>query len=490
MTEIKTYQMYTNGSWLPAAGGEWFDAINPYSREVWAHIPQAQEEDADQTLAAADGAFAEWANLGPSRRGKLLFKLADELERAAKHLAAVEVRDNGKRFAEMLGQMRMIPRWWRYYAGLADKIEGAVLPNEDANILNYSIYEPLGVVLAITPWNSPLFIASLKLAPALAAGNTTILKPSEHTSASSLEFAEIVDKVGFPPGVFNVLTGFGAEIGQYLAQDRRVAKISFTGGEAGGKAVYRQAAERLSTVCLELGGKSPNIIFADANLDNAVNGAIGGIFNASGQTCIAGSRLLVQQSVYDQVIKMIVERCRDLRLGDPMSPETQVGPVATEDQLNKILSYVDIAKAEGARCVMGGEAATGDHLGNGLFAQPTVFSHVANTMQIAQEEIFGPVLCVIPFADEAEAVSIANDTRYGLGAGVWTEDVRRIHRMTRAIKSGMVWVNMYRAINYVSPFGGYKNSGIGRENGIEAIKEFLQVKAVWINNSETVPFPF
>ena len=492
MTALKDFHMTIGGEPVAAAEAAWIESEFPYTREAWCRVPRGTAADATRAVDAAMDAFhnGPWAQMSPSARGKLLFALADRIEACADELAELEVRDNGKRITEMRGQLGRIPDWYRYFGGLADKIQGQVLPNENAAVLNITQEEPLGVVVAITPWNSPLLLAAYKLAPALAAGNTVILKPSEYTSASSLAFGRLFAEAGFPPGVVNVVSGYGNEVGQALISDPRIAKVSFTGGDAGGRAVYRLAAEHFHDVALELGGKSPNIVFPEADLDSAANGAMAGIFAATGQTCIAGSRLLVHEDVHDRLVGLIVERAGNLRMGDPLDPATQMGPVATGEQHAKILQYIEIAKGEGAECVLGGGAGQGEACGNGLFVEPTVFTDVDNRMRIAREEVFGPVLSVIRFGDEAEAISIANDTEFGLAAGIWTTDLQRAIRVSRQLQAGTVWVNMYRAVSYTSPFGGYKKSGLGRENGIDAIREYLQVKSVWFNTAEKVPNPF
>jgi acyl-CoA reductase-like NAD-dependent aldehyde dehydrogenase len=386
--------------------------------------------------------------------------------------------------------MRYLPQFYYYFGGLADKIEGAVLPTDKAGIFNFTRHEPLGVVAAIVPWNSPLNLATWKLAPALAAGNTVVWKPSEYTSASALEFVRLFEEAGFPPGVVNVVTGFGKEVGEPLVAHPRVAKVAFTGGDAGGRAVYQAAAKDFKRVTLELGGKSANIVFEDAKLDNAVKGAISGIFAATGQTCIAGSRLLVHRSIHRELLERLVAFAKTARMGDPMSMETQVGPVTTRAQYEKVLEYIDVARQDGAKCVLGGGAAKRPECGDGWFVEPTIFDSVTNDMRIAREEVFGPVLSVIEFADDEEAVRIANDSPYGLAAGLWTESMRRAITVSQSLQAGIVWVNTYRAVSYMSPFGGYKHSGIGRENGQEAIREYLQTKSVWISTTEDVPNPF
>jgi aldehyde dehydrogenase (NAD+) len=342
----------------------------------------------------------------------------------------------------------------------------------------------------ITPWNSPILLLTWKLAVALAAGNTVVVKPSEFTSASTLAFADLVEEAGFPEGVFNVITGYGAEAGEALVTHPDVAKIAFTGGSKSGTHVYERAAAGLKKVSLELGGKSPNIVFGDCNIENAVKGAISGIFAATGQTCIAGSRLLVQENIHDEFVDKLVDFAKTAQMGDPMSMDTQVGPVTTIPQYEKILGYMDVAKEDGAECVMGGTKADRPECGDGWFVEPTVYTGVNNKMRIAQEEVFGPVLSVIPFRDDEEAIEIANDVEFGLAAGIWTTDIRRAIELPKRIQAGTVWVNTYRAVSFVAPFGGYKKSGLGRESGQAAIEDWMQTKAVWISTSTETPNPF
>ena len=488
---MQTYQHYINGAWEQPDSGAWFDTTNPYDGEVWARIARGDAADADKAVTAAKAAFENgWGDMKPSQRGRLLMKLADLVEREAARLGEIEVRDNGKLIAEMGAQTRYLAEWYRYYGGLADKIEGAVIPTDKDGVFNFTRYEPLGVVGLITPWNSPLLLLAWKLAPALAAGNTAVIKPSEFTSASTLEFMALIEEAGFPPGVVNTVTGFGAEVGAALVDHPDVAKIAFTGSDLSGQKIYESAAKSIKHVSLELGGKSPNIVFEDADLEAAVMGAISGIFAATGQTCIAGSRLLLQRPIQERFVERLVEVARSATIGDPMSPDTHVGPVTTEPQYRKVLDYIDIAKSEGANCVLGGGPYKGPGAKGHQFVQPTIFTNVSNNMRIAQEEVFGPVLAVIPFEDEADAVRIGNDVNFGLAAGVWTRDIGRALRMSEKLRVGTVWVNTYRAVSYTSPFGGYKRSGIGRESGLEAIKQYMQVKSVWIAQETSVANPF
>ena len=486
------FKMFIGGKWVAAVGGEYFPSDNPFTGKPWALIPRGGATDVARAVEAAHKALTtgEWPKLTATRRGALLRKLGDLIADHSKALAEIEVRDNGKLYAEMSAQTAYMAQWYYYYGGLADKIEGHVIPSDKPDTFNYTRYEPVGVVACIIPWNSPLLLAAWKLAPALAAGNTVVLKPSEYTSASLLEFMKLIEQAGFPPGVVNVVTGFGAEVGTPLVEHPRVAKIAFTGSDATGQRIYEAAAKGLKRVSMELGGKSPNIVFDDAHIDNAVKGVISGIFAATGQTCIAGSRLLVQQSIHDEFVDKLVAFAKTAKMGDPMSLDTQVGPVTNPPQFEKILKYMAIAKDEGATAVLGGGKAVRPECGNGWFVEPTIYTGVNNSMRIAQEEVFGPVLSVIPFRDEEEAIAIGNDVVFGLAAGVWTQNMRRAFSMAEKLQAGTVWVNTYRAVSYLSPFGGYKRSGIGRESGQEMIKEYLQTKSVWISTATEVPNPF
>jgi aldehyde dehydrogenase (NAD+) len=489
---LETFRMYIDGQWAESASGEKFESDNPYTGRPWALIPKGNAEDVDRAVQAAQRAFTggEWPKMTASQRGALLRELGDAIAGKAEHLAEIEVRDNGKLIAEMAGQLKYIPQWYYYFGGLADKIEGEVIPIDKPGNLNYTRHEPLGVVGAIVPWNSPLLLTTWKLAPALAAGNTMVIKPSEFTSASTLELMKVIEDVGIPPGVINVVTGFGPEVGTPLVEHPLVRKVAFTGSDKTGQRIYETAARGLKRVSLELGGKSPNIVFDDAHVDNAVKGVISGIFAATGQTCIAGSRLLVQESIHDEFVDKLVEFARTAKMGDPQSLDTQVGPVTNKPQYQKVLDYIAVAKEEGAKTLLGGGKATRPECGDGWFVEPTIFDGVKNSMRIAQEEVFGPVLSVIPFKDEEEAVAVGNDVVFGLAAGVWTQDIRRAITMADRLQAGTVWVNTYRAISYMSPFGGYKRSGLGRENGQDAIREYLQTKSVWISTAAEVPNPF
>ncbi len=489
---MKQYEMYIDGRWEPAVSGQSFESFNPYTGEPWALIPSGNQDDVDRAVQAAHRTLhnPQWRGLSASARGALLRKLGDALADHADHLAEIEVRDNGKLFSEMRAQTNYLREWFYYFGGLADKIEGSVIPTDKAGHFNFTKHEPVGVVAAIIPWNSPLFLAAWKLAPALAAGCTVVFKPSEYTSASLLEFARIFETVGFPHGVFNVVTGMGTDVGAPLSSHPLVAKVAFTGSDATGRKIYASAAEGMKRVTLELGGKSANIVFADANQENAIKGVVSGIFAASGQTCVAGSRLLVQRSIHDQFVERLVDFAKTAKIGNPMDANTQVGPVTNLAQLEKITGYIDIAKREGATCLLGGKRPTAPELEEGWFVEPTIFAGVRNSMRVAQEEIFGPVLSIIPFDDEDEAVQIANDSVYGLAAGVWTEDLRRALLLPDRLETGTVWVNTYRTMSYLTPFGGFKQSGIGKESGQEGIREYLRTKSVWISTASETPNPF
>jgi aldehyde dehydrogenase (NAD+) len=489
---MKTYNHYINGSWVEPASGEYFDTENPYSGEVWAQVARGTAEDAARAVKVAKATFesGEWADMRPTQRGKLLVQLAQIIEREAGRLGELEVRDNGKLIAEMSAQTKYLAEWYRYYGGLADKVEGAVLPADRPGIFNFTRYEPLGVVGMITAWNSPLLLLAWKLAPALAAGNTAVVKPSEFTSASSLEFMDLVKEAGFPDGVVNCITGYGLEVGAPMVEHPDVSKVAFTGSDLAGQKIYEAAAKKIMPVTLELGGKSPNIVFEDADFEAAVMGAVSGIFAATGQTCIAGSRLLVQRSIHDRFVERLIEVAGEAKIGDPMSTDTHVGPVTTAPQYEKILHYMSVAKEDGATCVLGGKPYSGEGAKGDRFVEPTIFTGVTNDMRIAQEEVFGPILSVIPFDTEEDAIRIGNDIVFGLAAGVWTSDIGRALRMSEKLKAGTVWVNTYRAVSFMTPFGGFKRSGQGRENGQEAIKEFMQVKSVWIAQQTTTANPF
>jgi aldehyde dehydrogenase (NAD+) len=485
-----SYELYIGGEWVGNGGSRaTFPAINPFTAEQWAEIPEGTKEDVDAAVGAARKAFDEvWKETSGKERARLMVELARLLDENAEEMAKLETTDNGKVIRETKTQMGFTANTLRFFAGYADKINGSVIPMESPEMFDYTLREPRGVAVLITAWNSPIQILANKLPAALAAGCTVVVKPSEHTSASTLEFAKLVERAGFPKGVFNVVTGAG-EVGSALTSHPDVDIVSVTGGVETGVRVAKNAADHVIPVILELGGKSANIVFEDADLDRALPGAVAGIFAAAGQTCIAGSRLLVQRGVYQRVLDGIVERAQTLKLGDPSDPATEMGPVAHRGQHERVSGLIDSAVAEGAKLVAGGPGDVPD-AGPGYFVRPTVFADVDMSMGIAQTEVFGPVLSVIPFDDEAEALEIANATQFGLAAGVWTQNLRRAHLMAKRLRSGVVWVNTYRASSAQGPFGGVRRSGHGRERGLEGMLEFTTVKNVIMDLSTEVRDPF
>ena len=482
---MKRYLTYINGKQVKPTSMEWFETVNPYTQRPWALIPRCDERDVDIAIGAAHRAFREsgWPQMSAPKRGAMLRRIGDVFAKHADRLAEVETYENGKSIADTTAQIRGLPEWFYYYGGLIDKIEGHVIPIDQDQIFNFTRYEPLGVVSAITPWNSPLMLAVWKLAPLLAAGNTVVIKPSNHASASIVEFMDVFDEAEVPPGVVNLVTGYSGDIGRALVEDPRVAKVSFTGSTEAGRKIGQQAALGCKRVALELGGKSAQIVCEDASIENSVRGVVSGIFLLNGQSCVAGSRLLIHESIHDEFLNSLIEAIGELRFGDPTDSATQIGPISNESQYNKILEYIEIGKSEGAHCLYGGSRSTSDGCETGWFVEPTIFTDVRPGMRIASEEIFGPVLSVMPFATDDEAIRIANDIDFGLAAGVWTSNLGRAHRIANKLECGTVYVNQYKNVSVMSPAGGYKASGIGRENGAEMIKEYLQVKSVWINTA-------
>jgi len=485
MSTERRYEHFINGQWVAPSNGDYFDSTNPATLDVLYRAARGNETDVSKAVSAASAAYENpaWRDLSQTRRGHLLRRLGDLVGEHADELARMESLDNGKLLREMRAQLAAMPEYYYYYAGLADKIQGDTIPGSSRAMLNYTLREPLGVVGAITPWNSPLTLTTSKLAPALATGNTIVIKPSEYTSATVLRLAALADQAGFPPGVINVVTGFGAEAGAALVEDRRLAKISFTGSTATGARIASSTASRFIGSTLELGGKSPNIVFGDADVANASMGVVAGIFAAAGQTCIAGSRVFAHKSIYDELLERVADRARSIVIGDPLLDATELGPLAFQDQRDKVASYVDLGVSEGATVLTGGGRP---NIGlGGYFFEPTVLTDVDNSMRVVREEIFGPVAAIMPFETEEEVLRLANDTSYGLAAGVWTTNLARAHRMASRLEAGTVWVNTYRTMSPQSPREGFKTSGVGVEHGMESIREYTRVKSIWINTDES-----
>jgi acyl-CoA reductase-like NAD-dependent aldehyde dehydrogenase len=474
-------RMWIGNDWADAEDGGTFATVNPATGETITQVASAQSADVDRAVAAARDAARStaWRDMNPHKRSKLLWKLADAVEAAADELAELETADNGKPYFESRKvDLPSVVENFRYFAGMADKIQGGTIPVAGP-FLNYTLREPIGVVGCITPWNFPLSLATWKVAPALACGNAVVLKPAEQTPLTAIRLAELAAEVGFPEGVLNVVPGLGETAGAALVRHPDVDAIAFTGSTEVGKIVMREAAETLKKVSLELGGKSPNIVLADADLKDAVRGATTGIFYGKGEVCAAGSRVLVERPIYDEFVDAFAGRAAKMTVGDPMDADTRLGAIVSEEQLERVMGYVEAGKAEGARLVSGGERTTVD--GKGNFVTATVFADVDSDMTIAREEIFGPVAAVIPVDDLDDAIAKANQTAYGLAAGVWTRDIGKAHRVAREVQAGTVWINTYNQYDSASPFGGYKQSGFGRDLGYEAaLDKYTQVKSVWV----------
>lgn len=478
---VERKKLLIDGQWVDAAGGRTMPVVNPATEEIIAEVPSATKEDVDRAVQAARAAFeGPWSRMSARERGRLLWKLGERLMERADEVARLETLHNGKPISESRHvEIPAAAECLQYYAGWADKIHGETLPVK-GNHFTYTLREPLGVVAAIVPWNFPLLLASWKVGPALACGNTFILKPASQTPLTALALGEIAQEVGFPPGVLNVITGPGSAVGQALVEHPDIDKIAFTGDTSTGKGIMRGAAETLKHITLELGGKSPNIVLPDADLEAAVRGATVGIFYGKGEVCAAGSRLLVDRSIKDEFVDKLAARTKKMVPGDPLDPKTRLGAIASKSQMERVLGYIETGRREGATLVAGGSRAD-IGTGKGYFLQPTVFADVTPEMTIAREEIFGPVLATIDFADLDEAIAKANDTPYGLAAAVWTRDVKKAHYVARRLQAGTVWVNTYNVYDTAAPFGGYKQSGFGREMSVHAIDHYTQVKSVWID---------
>ncbi len=480
---VKPGRLWIGGAYVDAEGGKTFNVINPATEEVITTCAAATPADVDRAVKAAQAAFPAWAAMSPLDRQRILWNIGERILARADEIATAETLTNGKPiFESRFIDTPDAAKCFQYYAGWVTKITGQTIPLSTGPFLNYTRREPLGVVGAIVAWNFPLLLASWKVAPALAAGNTVVIKPAEFTPLTALLLAECAKEAGLPDGVLNVIPGKGSIAGQALVEHPGVAKIAFTGSTEVGKGILRIAADHVKKVQMELGGKSANVIFADADIDAAVRGAANGIFYGKGEICAAGSRLLVQRPVYDTVVAKLKERAEKSPVGDPMHPKTRLGALVREGQMNRVLDYIGKGKAEGATLVTGGERQPIN--GKGYFVQATVFADVNNQMTIAREEIFGPVLAVMPFDSEDDAVALANDSVLGLAAGVWTRDIKRGHRVAHRLEAGTVWVNAYNRYDTATPFGGYKESGFGRDMGPEALDGYLQTKSVWIDLSE------
>jgi len=484
------FNMYINGQWVEAGSGRRFNSINPATTKPWCSFPDADADDVNHAVESAHKAFLskEWQGTTATQRGRLLERLAGLIEENREMLAQTETRDNGKLIRETRGQMGYLPAFYRYSAGEADKITGETLPLDKPDMFGATLREPLGVVAAVVSWNGPLYLSALKLAPALAAGNTVVIKPSEHASASLVKLMELFEQAGFPAGVVNLVTGYGASTGEALTSHPLVRKIAFTGGAAAARHVIRNSAENFAKLSLELGGKSPNIVFADADIESACNGIIAGVFAATGQSCVAGSRVLVQRDILDDVVERLKTSARSIVIGNPTEDATHIGPMATEAQLNIVESMVNAAKEEGVELLYGGKRPDSSA---GWYFEPTIFYSESTQPRIVREEVFGPVMVIIPFDTEEEAISIANDTEYGLAAGIWTTNVGRAHRVSKSIRAGIVWVNTYRAVSAIAPIGGFGASGYGREGGPDSVRDYTESKMLWINlSSEPMGDPF
>ena len=483
MTDMQDYRMLIDGDWLEASDGAVFDSQNPATGEVWSRVPEATEADVDRAVQAAHEAFLNgpWSKMTPTERGRCLRRLGDLLAEKSEDLGRIESIDTGKMFKETRWQAKYIAEFFHFYAGCADKIAGETLPIDKPDLFVFTRREPLGVVAAVVPWNSQLFLVAVKIGPALAAGNTVVLKASEHGSAAMLEFGKLIEEAGFPPGVVNIVTGHGDPCGRALTAHPLVARISFTGGPGAARHVLENSKNNFAEVSLELGGKSPFIVFDDANIESAVNASIAGIFGATGQSCVAGSRLYLHEDIADAFLERMIAQTREIRIGDPLEEETQMGPLCTIGQRDKIEAELARAAEQGAEILTGGKRPEGM---DGLFFEPTIVACPRQDLDIVDTELFGPVLCVQRFRTEDEVIALANDTEHGLAAGIFTRDSARSHRMAAAVRAGIVWVNTYRVVSPIAEFGGVKGSGYGRESGFQAMYDYTRPKTVWINTSD------
>ncbi|KIX94348.1 uncharacterized protein Z520_10058 [Fonsecaea multimorphosa CBS 102226] len=483
---LPKFNLYINGQEREGGNG-YEETINPYTQRPWAQIAQASVQDVDDAVRAAEAAFPAWAALPGLQRARLMHILADLIEEEADTLSKIETSDNGKMRRETKSQMLFSARNYRFFAGMADKLNGEVKPMDNPSLFDYTLREAYGPCALITPWNSPISVLTNKLPPCLASGNTCVVKPSEFTTASTLYFAKIIERAGFPPGVFNVVSG-KADVGKALVTHPAINLISFTGSVGVGRLIAQQGAENIRPVVLELGGKSANVILDDAELYRAIPGSVAGIFAASGQSCIAGSRLLVQRSVYDKVVQGILDTVKSSRFGDPEDLNTDIGPVVHKGQREAILRHIEKAQQDGAELVAGGKEES-EKLG-GLFVAPTIFKNVDPSSSLANTEVFGPVLAIIPFDSDEEAIKIANSTQFGLAAAVWTTSLRRAHDMASKLHAGQIWVNTYRQSSATAPFGGYGHSGYGKERGVEALLEYTRLKNVMMDLGNEARDPF